>query len=66
MTEISAAAKMTEARREVGYRRRVYARLVADGRMKADEADRRIAVMAAIGDDYAAIVETEKKGERLL
>ena len=37
-----------EARREVRYRERVYGRMVADGRMKAHQAERQIAMMQEI------------------
>ena len=39
------------ARRELGQRRRVYARLVAAGKMSQETADREIALMAAILDN---------------
>ena len=38
--------------REVKYRKRVYARLVSDGRMTQAKADEQIAIMQAIADDY--------------
>ena len=66
MTTFTAAEKRAEARREVGYRRRVYARLVETGRMKADHAARGIAVMEAIEADYAATAEAEAVKGRLL
>ena len=37
---------------EVKYRKRVYARLVSDGRMTQAKADEQIAIMQAIADDY--------------
>lgn len=42
-----------ECRREVEYRRRVYARLVSEGRMQQGAADRKIAVMLAAADYLA-------------
>jgi len=39
-------------RRELGYRRRVYARRVAEGKMKQAAADKEIATMEAILADY--------------
>lgn len=40
--------------RELRMRRRVYPRRVADGKMTQAQADREIAVMEAILDDYPA------------
>jgi hypothetical protein len=37
-----------EAERELAMRERVYPRMVIDGRMKAQQAERQIAVMAAM------------------
>lgn len=48
--------------RELGFRRRVYPRKVADGTMTPALADRQIAVFEAIDADYARLAE----GERLL
>jgi hypothetical protein len=42
------------ARRELGQRKRVYSRLVADGKMKQADADREIALMEAIRDNLEA------------
>lgn len=44
--------KRDAALREVKYRKRVYARLVLDGRMTQAFADEQIAIMQAIADDY--------------
>ncbi len=49
---ISDQDKLECAQREIKQRRRVYARLVANGRMKQAAADREIAVMEAIAEDY--------------
>jgi hypothetical protein len=40
----------TEAKREVAQRKSVYRRLVDDGRMSRETADRKIALMQAIAD----------------
>ncbi len=45
--------KRVAALREAHMRQRVYPGLVAKGRMTAEEAERGIAVMQAIADDYA-------------
>lgn len=49
---ITAADKRREAERELAMRRRVYPRMVKTGRMKKHEAERQIAVMEAIAEDY--------------
>ncbi|MGY2051917.1 hypothetical protein [Methylobacterium sp. JK268] len=56
----TAADKLACAEREVRQRRRVYPRLVADGRMRQDEAERQTALMEAIAADYRAQVAAEK------
>lgn len=48
--------KLTECRRELGLRRRVYAKWVAAGRMKQHDADWKIAVLEAIADDYETAI----------
>lgn len=50
---ISTAEKRKAIERELGFRRRVYPKSVADGKMKQAEADHQIAVMEAILKDYA-------------
>lgn len=54
---ITAADKLRCAERELKYRRRVYPRMVQQGKMRAVEADLEIAVMRAIADDYRAQAE---------
>jgi hypothetical protein len=56
----------TESWREVGYRKRVYARLVEAGKMKAENAARGIAIMEAIMADYNGAAEAEAAKGRLL
>lgn len=51
---VSTAEKRKAIERELGFRRRVYPKSVADGKMKQAEADHQIAVMEAILKDYAA------------
>jgi hypothetical protein len=48
----TAAEKLAEVKREIVFRRRVYARMVEVGSMKAADAEYRIAVMEAIARDY--------------
>jgi hypothetical protein len=51
------AQKAAAAKREAGYRRHVYARRVAEGKMTQTEADRGVAVMEAIAADYEPKIE---------
>jgi hypothetical protein len=50
------------ARRELEYRKRVYPRWIAAGKLKQAEADRQIEIMAAIVEDYAKAAELEMSG----
>ena len=59
MARFSNAEKQREAAREVVYRRKVYARMVAEGKMHEVEADRRIAIMSEMADDYFALAEAD-------
>jgi hypothetical protein len=56
---ITAKDKLQCAEREVGYRHRVYARLVQRGKMSQLDAWREIALMEAIVADYREAVEPE-------
>lgn len=38
--------------REIAMRRRVYPKWIASGKLKQEKADREIAIMEAIADDY--------------
>jgi hypothetical protein len=58
----TAADKLDAVRRELGFRRRVYANRVSEGKMTQQLADRQIAVFEAIESDYAE----KAQGERLL
>lgn len=49
----TAAEKRAEIEREIVMRKRVYPRLVKDGRLSQADADHRLAVMKAIATDYA-------------
>ena len=68
MTQLhfTARDKATEAKREVAARKHVYARLVGEGRLKGQDADRRIAIMEEIAAEYASQAEAEEQKERLL
>ena len=45
------------ARRELGQRKRFYPRLIGDGRMKGEDADREIAMMRAIAEHFEEMRE---------
>lgn len=63
---ITARDKFECAQREVDYRRRVYSRLVGDGKMTGGLAGRQIALMEAIAEDYRLQTEREEQEGRLL
>ncbi|MEM6668585.1 MAG: hypothetical protein AAF661_05145 [Pseudomonadota bacterium] len=50
--KIDAQEKIAELKREIGFRERVYPRLVGKGKMSQGDADRRIEVMRSILEDY--------------
>jgi chorismate mutase len=52
--EFTPADKLKSVERELGYRRRVYARRVAEMKMRQGDADREIAIFEAIAADYRA------------
>lgn len=58
--------KMECARREVALRRNVYKLRVAQGRTSQATADKQIALMEAIADDYRKLAEADDREERLL
>lgn len=60
--KFTAAEKLDAIKRELTMRRSVYPRLIEQGRMRHETADRQIAVMEAIAQDYREQVE----GRRLL
>ena len=62
----TAREKADCAAREVRQRKRVYGRLVGEGRMKGADADRQIALMAEIAAEYGAIAEAQDEQGRLL
>lgn len=66
MSRFTNRDKMRAAQREVGYRRFVYAKRVADGKMQQSKADEEIALMDEIAADYGALAEADEKKERLL
>lgn len=56
----TAQDKLDAVRRELGFRRRVYARRVDEGAMSQALADKQIAVFEAIEADYDAQVSKER------
>lgn len=52
MPNITVKDKLTCVVRELGYRRRVYPRMIDSDKMSQGQADREIAVMESIVDDY--------------
>ena len=58
----SESEKLAAVRREIGFRKRVYADRVANRKMSQEKADFEIGVMEAIAADY----EPKAAGERLL
>ncbi|MDX0452821.1 hypothetical protein GOC72_05025 [Sinorhizobium medicae] len=62
---ISYREKANCAAREVKQRRRVYSRLVAEGRMRQQSAEHEIEVMQAIADDYSRWADEEELQTRL-
>ena len=50
-TKFSIDELMLCVTREIAYSQRVYRRLVGDGRMKPEEAEREIAMMEAVRDN---------------
>jgi hypothetical protein len=56
---ITAKEKLQCVERELGYRRRVYARLVARGKMSEAQRHQEIKLMEAICQDYRDLVSDE-------
>lgn len=62
----AAAEKLQAVERESRQRRHVYPRLVAAGKMTQRQADRQIAIMLAIEEDYRNLAQDEAAAGRLL
>lgn len=56
---------MQEAQREVGFRRYVYPRRIAEGRMRQDIANRQIAMMEAIALILGRLAQEQERAELL-
>lgn len=59
MREISYDEMAACAKRELKYRRRVYLRLVDEGKMKPERAAREIELMEAIGEYFEKLSQPE-------
>lgn len=57
---ITVTDKLKCAERELGFRQRVYDRLIEKGKMTKRQADREIELMVAIVNDYQAMAEAER------
>lgn len=55
MQQFTNAEKAKEAKREVAQRKRVYQRLVTNGRMSGADMERKIKIMDEIAADYDAL-----------
>jgi hypothetical protein len=49
--------KLSEVKREIAMRKNVYPQFIARGRLTQEQADRHIAVMSAIADDYERAIK---------
>jgi hypothetical protein len=58
--QYSALEKHREAQREVELRKSVYERLIMMGTMSRSEAERKIAIMQEISDEYERASEKER------
>ena len=55
----TAREKLSEIERELGMRRRVYPRKIAEGHLKQSKADAQIAILEAIAADYREVLNQE-------
>lgn len=60
MNTFTSKDKYLAASREVAMRRSVYPGLISRGRMTNDEAERGIAVMSQIAEDYRILTDLEE------
>jgi hypothetical protein len=66
MTEFTARDKRIAAEQEVRWRLYVYPKRVAAGKMQQKSADRNVALMKAIAEDYRKLEAEEEAKGRLL
>lgn len=62
MTKFSNAEKAKEARREIGQRKRVYGKLVDNGRMSPADMKYKIDLMEEIAQEYEAKDKEDRPG----
>ena len=60
VSQFTAQEKMAACQREAGYRRYVYPKRVADGKMTKSAADREIALVDEMAADYGALAAKER------
>lgn len=56
----TATEKRKETEKELAFRKRVFPRFVNEGKMTANEAERRLAIMAEIRQDYLDIENKDR------
>jgi len=54
------AEKLRELEREIGYREKVFTRMVAEGLLDPNQARRRMSIMREIAADYVKLVEQDE------
>lgn len=64
--KFSARDKFACALREATMRGRVYPRWIESGKITKEKADRELAIMQTIAEDYRDAADREAKAERLL
>jgi hypothetical protein len=60
VTTYTAQQKRESIEREIKYRRRVFPRLIENGKMTRALADQQIAIFEAIRDDYTKAEQSER------
>ena len=66
MGQFTNREKAREAQAEVSMRRKLYTSLVSRGKLTAKEANKRIAIMTEIQEDYRTLADNEIVKPRLL
>lgn len=62
MPKFDIPTKLKELKRELGQRRYVYPRRIADAKMSPADADLKISILEAIIEDYEAAAKAEQPG----
>jgi hypothetical protein len=58
--DFTATTKLAAVEREIKYRKRVYPRMIVEGKMTDGFANAQLAVFEAIADDYKKLAEKER------